>query len=94
VRFRSQPLPVSPGFIVQLWTDAGTELAPGQAILLDPVLAREIAEEALAQNSALDLRLKDEKLRLVAACLEADAHGQELSPSPAKTAPCWTESAA
>ena len=88
VRFRSQVLPVSAGFIRQLWRAAGTELVPGQAILLDPVIAREIAEEALAQNSVEDLRLKDEKLKLVAACLQADPSGQGSSRSPVKPGCC------
>jgi hypothetical protein len=94
VRYRSQVLPVSPGFVSQLWKEAGTELVPGQAILLDAALARVIAEEALAQNSAEDLRLKDEKLRLVAACLEAGPSGQGLSGSPLQNGAPGASSAA
>lgn len=94
VRFRSEFLPATAGFIRQLWRAAGTELVPGQAILLDPALGREIAEEALAQNSAEDLRLKDEKLKLVAACLQGGPEDQESSKCPVKSRCCRAESAA
>jgi hypothetical protein len=73
VRFRSQILPASPAFIVQIWKDAGADLGPGQVLLLDPALGREIAEEALARNSAEEYRLKDEKLKLVSACVDPEA---------------------
>jgi hypothetical protein len=94
LRFRSDVLPSSPGFIEELWKVAGAALAPDQAILLDPALGRAIAEEALARNGAEERRLRDEKRRLLAACLLGDPEAQWPRGCPHPLGCCRSGSAA
>jgi len=71
-------LPVAPPYLKHLFGDAGVALAPGQAILLDAALARHVVEEALAAIGREEAEIRDQKSKLVAAYLAADAldHGR------------------
>jgi len=58
-------------YLQHLLKEAGVELAPRQVILLEPVLVREIVEEALSRNALYEAVLRQEKAMLRAASVAA-----------------------
>ena len=76
-------------YLQHLLREAGVELAPRQAILLDPVLVREIVEEALSRNALYEAILRQEKAMLraahqAAASMEEGKHAPRREDPPAK----------
>jgi len=72
VRHRERGLPISGSYLRSLLAEAGVEPKPGQVILLDDVLVRELVEEALGAVSREEAEIRDAKSRLIHASLEAD----------------------
>lgn len=73
VRHRGRVLPVSGSYLAFLFEEAGMELAPGETILLDAALSKDLAEEALARIGLAEAQVGQEKALLRAAYLCADA---------------------
>jgi len=81
VWYAGRSLPVSGSYFESLLTEAGVELAPGQVILLDAALARNLCEEALSRNGFQEAILRQEKRVLTAACMAADHLEHGLPPA-------------
>ncbi len=87
VRHQGQILPVDGPYLKSLFAEAGVEFAPGEVILLDAALAQMLCEEALSRNGFEEGQIREEKARLVAAYLAADAllHGPSEAVMPPST---------
>lgn len=73
VRHLGRTLPVSGPYLRHLFGGAGVELAPGQVILLDAGIVRNVVEEALVAIGREEAEIRDQKMKLVAAHLASDA---------------------
>lgn len=72
-------LPISGSYLRHLFEALGVELAAGQVLLLDAVLARHLIEDALARLGRDEAQARERKSRLVAAHFAADALEQGLA---------------